>query len=310
MKTYKMLMMSLFAGAIMSSCKHDNIKDQLGPDYCSNVVDPFSRNLSRHDTLNFTKSGYDTLKAKISGNLAWNITLRGRKSGAVKRYKGVTADVLQYWKGDSDTMAFFQKDEYVDYAFAQNCQPVQYKSVFLASNPDYSKFGYLIQDFDGAGITTLYQPTDSQNFSDSISAGITSVFPAIQGTKFARFAGTPNAWYFGAITINFLGNNKLHLKLGTNDPSSIFVNFFVNSNGVATNLPVLRFKETGKDRDLKFPVSPLPGWTFVSARLSDLGVIDLSKIGTMQFNIGPSDSGKPVDLSVDFIIFTKDKPLM
>ena len=304
-------MMSLFAGAIMSSCKHDNIKDQLGPDYCSNVVDPFTRNVSRHDTLNFTKSGFDTLKAKISGNLAWNITLRGRKSGAVKRYKGVTADVLQYWKGDSDTMAFFQKDEYVDYAFSHNCQPVQYKSVLLASNPDYSKFGYLINDFDGNRdqLVTTKLSCNILNTTDSIFVGTSTEFPAMQGQGFGRMAGTPIAWYFGEYNFSSLVS-KVSSRLGTSNPAEVYINFFVNSNGCSTNLPLLRFVETGKQRDFKFPVSPQKGWTFVSKKLSEMGVVDVSKMASMIISVGPSESGKPVDLSVDFVIFTKDKPLM
>jgi hypothetical protein len=303
MKAYHFILMTLLASVLLWGCKHNNIENQLGPDYCSVVETPFKRNPK--DTLDFAKWG-DTLSAKISGNLEWNITIKGRTSRAVKRFSGVSADVLNFWLGETDTLAFFAKDEWCDMTFSNNCQPSQTKPVYLKANPNYNKIGYLLDDFEGKKLK--YVLGKSNDTVSSIYQGLDSLsFPAIQGKKFLRVAALPKNWYVGEYNMTFV---KILPNLGTSDPNEVYLNFLINNNGNKTNAIALILKETGKNRTFKIPADKLNGWNMVSVKLSDMGVVDASKVTNVIFSFGPSEIGTPVDFSLDFVIFTKGKPFI
>ena len=301
MKASHFAFIVVLTSVVFYGCKHNNIERQLGPSFCSNNDSPFLRNPK--DTLDFAKWG-DTLSAKISGNLEWHITIKGRNSQAIKRFDSVSTDILRYWKGETDTAAFFTKGEWCDIIFSNNCQPTQVKQTYLKSNPNYNKIGYLIDDFEVKINSNAALPNPIDVFSTSYNGLDSTTFPAVQGKKFLRVASSPKNWYVGDYTVKFI---KILQNLGVKDPSQVYLNFFVNNNKVTTNGVQVLLKEAGKDRAYKINAMK-DGWNFVSIKLSDIGVVDASKVTTLTFSYGPSLVTSPVDLSLDFIIFTKGKP--
>ena len=164
----------------------------------------------------------------------------------------------------------------------------------------------MLDDFEGKKLK--YVLGKSNDTVSSIYQGLDSLsFPAIQGKKFLRVAALPKNWYVGEYNMTFV---KILPNLGTSDPNDVYLNFLINNNGNKTNAIALILKETGKNRTFKIPADKLNGWNMVSVKLSDMGVVDASKVATVIFSFGPSEIGAPVDFSVDFVIFTKGKPFI
>jgi hypothetical protein len=164
----------------------------------------------------------------------------------------------------------------------------------------------LLDDFEGKILK--YTHGKSPDTVSSTYQGLDSLsFPAIQGKKFLRVAALPKNWYVGEYNMGFV---KILTNLGTSDPKDVYLNFLINNNGNKTNAVSLILKETGKNRTFKIPADKLTGWNLVSVKLSDMGVVDASKVSTVIFSFGPSLIGNPVDFSLDFVIFTKGKPFI
>ena len=270
----------LFVVSFLGSCRHAN-QEQLGPNYCSKNEESFK--ISK-DSVNFLNGDSENMTAKISGNLEWNITIKGRTSQAIKRYDSLSTDVLKYWKGETDTAAFFTKGEWCDIIFSNNCQPSQVKQAYLKSNPDYNKIGYLIDDFEVKINSGATLPNPIEVFSTSYNGLDSTTFPAVQGKKFLRLASSPKNWYVGDYRVRFI---NIFNALGTRDPSEVYLNFFVNNNQVVTNGVQVILKEAGRDRPYKINAMK-DGWNFVSLKLSDIGVVDASRVSNLTFSCGPS----------------------
>lgn len=314
MKIIKYLSLAtLLTTALLTSCKHDNF-EQLGPDYCSVIESPLSDSTKlivgnavlSSDSVDFYKNNF-TINAKLSGNLEWHIKIKGRTSNAVKYYDSISANISQIWRGESDTNIFFVKNEMCDITFSSNCQASQTKTVYLKSYADYSKLGYLLDDFEGGG-TALNFVTSS--YTDSIYGGIiNNPSLAAQGSKFSRLKGTAESWFFGSVTIPITANS-IATKLGTSVASDIYLNLFVNNNDCATNKITLNTYLSGVGKKAYPITATKPGWNFVSIKLSDIiDKVDVSKITKFEFDPGPSLQYSAVDMSLDFIMLTKGKPL-
>jgi hypothetical protein len=321
MKTFNPILITILTLMMFFGCKHNNIENQLGPDYCSVVETPFKRN--RVELLDF-KTQADTLTAKISGNLEWHLKIKGRTSHAVKYFDSVSANVLQYWKGETDTSLFFQAGEYCDMEFSNNCNPTQVATALLKSNPNYSNLGLFIDDCETpiakGGFSRDQGPTTnpvSWVFKGRDASNSVSKITAIEGTRFLRFATSgKSGWYVGAITYK-ASVGTIGTKISTfggNDPSNIYLNFYYYNNGCKTNAVQLMLDELTPPsaqpsvRQIKLPVGSLTGWNFYSIKLSDLLVLNPANLTSLVFNCGPSEFDAPVDFSVDFVMITKGKP--
>ena len=132
---------------------------------------------------------------------------------------------------------------------------------------------------------------------------------AAQGSKFTRLKGTADSWFFGSVTIPITANS-IATKLGTSVASDIYLNLFVNNNDCATNKITLNTYLSGVGKKAYPITATKPGWNFVSIKLSDIiDKVDVSKITKFEFDPGPSLQYSAVDMSLDFIMLTKGKPL-
>ncbi len=114
-------------------------------------------------------------------------------------------------------------------------------------------------------------------------------------------------WWLGGKTMPSIDFGKFKNE----SPDNLYLNFYMNVNGKSlTQLYVTLFEEDGDVRFERktFINGDFSGWKFVSLKLSDLRVLDVSKITMLDFSVNGVQPTTEAEVNLDFIIITKGAP--
>ena len=194
-----------------------------------------------------------------------------------------------------------------------NCQPIQSTLVTLKSEPDFSKTGYFVGAFETpaqSGSRTSGQFLSSTiNKINGVQVSNSSI-PALQGSKYYRFAGTPLTWFIGNVSFK-LDSTQFKTAFGEYvSAEDVNVSFWVNFNGLKTaKLTVLITEKLCPSADCRildiFNNDGKTGWFEVTKKLSDFGVKSPRGITGINFKPGPLTISQDIDISIDLIRFSK-----
>ena len=308
---------------ILFQCSCKRTTDTLGPDACPSanfkVLSPLviKDNASSSETSLDLSASYAKISAAFNEVITYKLIVTGQTSGAVYEYNGKSATIALSWYGNSTNGKYFKKGELLVYTLTNICKAESIGSgqIMLSTIIGYNGFGFKVVNFEESPALAMAQYGDFAAGACAASMKMTPASPGYeespQGGNYYRFsssctnAASGKSWYFGGA--DFTGVN--FAALGT-DPTRVYLNFF--AKGQSNSQAQMIFKETlyGSDLTRKFLANVSPGaWTLYSVKLSDIGILDPSKISTLSFNLGAAayqDVSASVDL--DLVIFTFDKP--
>lgn len=335
------IVFAVVAVLLFSTCKRDFINDFKGPAIC--VPDGFAiNNYNVTPEIDFSKKdSVVKINADFSHEVNWDLKIVGRTSKAVKRYSGKSNKINIRWLGNPDSLLFF-KNEVCDVVLAINCVKIENKYFTINKATDFSNIGFLLTDFDGNGLynkknlgflTGEWQKYGENGDGSDIIATIDVLpinTPSYQGGNyFYQKATNGEGGYYACgsqtsqkdiakpipptNTTNPCFQNNFP---GITSPDSIYVNFFLNVNGNNQSSVVPYFKIGATIYNLT--INPdWTGWKYLTYKLSDFKASSTGKPATnitlisfWGFDLQSKDKGpQTVEFAVDFILFTKGKPL-
>lgn len=316
----KILVVLLGFLLVQSACKRSS--DVLGPAACPSesfaVTAPLEvKDNASSSTTNLNLStSYANITASFNEVISYRLTLVGQTSDAKFVLDGKGNAIAYAWYGNSTNGKYFKQGEVVSYKLTNLCktEPLGMGQITITTIIGYNGFGLKLANFEDGPATSSYGDCfagvcAASGLKTPADPDYTTASP--QGGNYFHYEASctnnPSgvAWYFGGMDFN--GVN--YTSLGT-DPSRVYLNFF--AKGQANSQAQFIIKETlyGSTLSRKFLANVSDnGWTLYSVKLSDIGVIDPSKITTVSFNLGAAafqDASAVVDL--DLVLFTLDKP--
>jgi len=333
----------IFISLLLLGCKKE---DPVGPTLTDlygqfEIVEPLSHN--KPDGVDFTKDSVQ-FKGEWTIVTPWKITIKGKRSGAVKTItgKGKTLDTLVgVWNGTADGIFFKLEECDVKLSF-DNQSDIQTSSVKILGKHDYSKDGYIIESFEspitltGGSYTTL---NVRENTLDTIPEG--EYYYHLEGTEPGQAATKgPASWFIGALPNPFKAKStlgKTYFPFKDADTTTVYINFFVYGYGYPNTKILISapeddngdgvFSSTTEDSYGYEYIVTSAGWHKVSIPLSEFShsIIwiddvpykygnnkkEISKM--MEISISLVSDGKipspKVGCAIDFFIITKGKPL-
>ncbi len=156
----KVFLVSISCFGLFVSCKHTNFQNegQLGPN--SSVGADFSvsnftalSSVTNTDKVDFTGSTNTevlNVKANLSIDFPWKITISGKNSKATKVFVGTSKQIDLSWNGVSDSLTFFTIED-CDIKLEINGYQTLSTVVSIIKPTNFSNVGLVISDFDGVG---------------------------------------------------------------------------------------------------------------------------------------------------------------
>lgn len=328
------LFAALLIGISSCSCKRNFEKEFSGPLLCP--TDNFAMTTplavaaaSSGSSANFASATEAVLiTAQFNESIGWTVRIKGNTSGAVKTYTGTSNQISLSWVGQPDKAPFFVAEPItVDLILA--CKQEIYDSEgFTISTPTFLQLPGFMNDFDVSKSSPL---TPGVN-GNANSASLKRVQPGNPlnigvspqgGSYFNIHSGnepTP-VWYYGGFEINppAAAIATMTPLPGLNsDPSTVYLNFYANSNGVSNSQIQVAVIEHYKTPDAENNKSRKAnvnldwnGWKMVSIKLSDIGILDPRKIAGIQFGLGAYlHRDQVAEANLDMVIITNDAPLL
>ncbi|MFN3405205.1 MAG: hypothetical protein ACK40G_13990 [Cytophagaceae bacterium] len=297
---------SLVIAICFAGCDRYRLDDHVGPAICPSgkftYTKPFEVNQSE---VNFAVGEVAIITASFNEVVSWEMEIQGLTSGAVKRYNGRSSDVLVEWKGKSDEYSPFFQNEYCEVKLTLACLNPVTTSVKVAPN-NFMNVGRLLSDFDGSGTVTFSTPPYGL-YRDASQSGIKNapVASSPQGGNYYRIVGQADSavWFFGGTWCN-LNFSSLSVK----DPSKVYFNVFLNSNGKKNSIMSFTFVESGAQKNYNVIVD-WEGWKMHSFKLSDAGVTSVNDVKQVDIGLGSApDKGTSGEINFDFLIITENTP--
>jgi len=330
---FPVLLMVLLISVSGCSCKRNFDKEYSGPLLCPTDNfdeapghDFFVTSVSGSNPANLSSATEAVLITdQFNEVINWTVRIKGNISGALKTYTGSSNQVALSWVGQSDGQPFFVAEPItVDLILA--CRQEVYRTApFGITAPTFMQLPGFLTDFDvsklsntpnvfgGAGSTSLKKVT-------SVHAEYNTIGPSPQGGSFFNIRGSSPTpiWYYAGFEVNPANAATMSPLPGLNsDPSTVYMNFYANCNGVPNSqiqLSVLEHYKTSAAPNIKTRRKNIDltwtGWKMVSIKLSDIGILDPRKICGTSFGLANYlNQDVKAEANVDMVIFTNDKPL-
>jgi hypothetical protein len=349
MKKIVWISFAISCGILFGSCKRDFSNEFKGPGICvpdgftiiNYTVTPEVDFVPDKKPVGIKKDSVVNINADFSHEVNWELKIVGTVSNAVKKFSGKSNKISIQWLGNPDSLTFF-KNEVCDVSLAMNCVTTEKKSFLIKKASDLSNYGLLLSDFDGNGIfgSTKLGYGDREYASYGTNADGSDLIATIDvlpcdpspqgGNYFYQKATNGDGAYYACgsnTSKNTLGGNRLpagdlstpsfkNTFPGISNPDSIYVNFFINSNGNNQSSISAYFKSGS--RTFNVMINPdWKGWKYLTYKLSEFKsttdgtiVADIKTITFWGFDLQSKDKGpQTVEAAIDFILFTKGKPL-
>ncbi len=294
-----------------------------------------------NDSLDVTKTSIDfemgekpVFTAEFNKPVLWNLTITGKKSGAVKNISGLSKELNSEnaaWDGSTSTLPFFRKGE--DCTAELNISSEDTTLVLaetLTVKTAKTNSGSLVSDFEG-GINDDWD----WFFQDGVGfANLRHRTKAAQGEYYYKMFGECSwDWLIGMVNIpatDYLGET---LAL-SDDPNEVYFNVMLNFLKGQPRV-LIRFNEDDNN-DGVFDIetedsysitvqSTRSGWQQISLKYSDLVVVDengkaITPNGNNVHNPNLLDGvdilllADPLiagvsQVNMDYMIFTENEPL-
>ncbi len=322
-------------------------KEMIGPEYIAASpnffvkLDSFRVSAS---SVNFETSQV-YFNAAFSSEVTWFITIRGLKSGAVKKIIGLSSLLNSSnttWNGNHDNLTFFQMNEnaVAELSFLGSAFILRDTITILLAKK-YTSQGVVVGDdvslttFEGfEGKYNFNSPTWTYGvFSDPaelIYGGLDSITPQFQGRHAFTIKGNDANQNF------FIGGLKRVLTVAEylsipTDPESVYVNFFLYGTGNPNSYVNYTFEESdngmgtsipNKDDSYQYQFSlSHTGWKLFYVKYSQLsrstnpsyggsgnGIREPRKLRNVAFNLISSPAGNNVSVTFDMPIITFGQP--
>ncbi len=322
----------LLPAFFLLSCQHETDMFD-GP----SLIDRFGE-FQLQDSLSASTSEVDFsageqvfFTASFSKQVAWTLRVTGLESGSVKLIEGFDRELNETnasWDGTTTELPLFT---------TENClaELIIPEEDSLTISTEVSVSGARV--YEGNVITGFEEDLGSSlflgnfEFELSNSTGITSSLPAGEGDRFYFFEGTDNTvsnFFVGLIRIFPSVNNQTYFEIPSQDPSSVYLNFFLFGDLTPHTIAVVQVFTDANDSgqfeeaddqsfqlDGDFPID-FEGWKQFSFTLDEIGMSEqqISEIVGIQvllisnMNSQPTPPN-PVRFGIDYLTFTKDQPL-
>jgi hypothetical protein len=334
MKTTGQAFLCLFVFSLfMTSCKCSRTSEIVGPAACPSDNFSYSpllvKDHASSDILSLDlENSYADISISFNESISYVFIITGKTSGAIFKLNGNGNAINYKWYGNSTNGKYFEAGETLSYSLTNICkqEALAQGQIVLNSLISYSGFGIKVVNYEndpGVSFANYGEVFDCPPYdtdpatvygnSHVMTSGDGGYMASPQGGNYFHYealatigdSGDGTGWYFGGT--DFGGIN--YASLGT-DPSNVYLNFY--GKGKANSQILMQVYETAHGISLKrkFLANVSPDqWTLFSVRLSDIGILDPSKITKLSLNINAAsyqDSKAAADL--DLVIFTKDKP--
>ncbi|MDB5258104.1 MAG: hypothetical protein JWM14_2799 [Chitinophagaceae bacterium] len=331
------------------SCKRNFDKDYAGPLICptdnfavTTALTVTSQNGS--NPVDFTSSTAGVLiAAQFNEVVTWTVKIKGLTSLAVNTYTGNSNQVSLTWTGLCDSAPFFVGETVtVDLYVACKTEAVQPTVSIAITKPTFLQLPGFMSNFNyghinpaAASTPSLERPSINGNAGGNnpannlpwslyvVNPGDSgAITPSPEGGSYfnihsadeSLFAGP--VWYYGGFEMTPNNATLLSPLPGLNaDPSTVYLNFYANSNGVPNSQIQVAVVEHYGSATVKKTRSTTVnetwvGWKMNSIRLSDIGILDPRKICNIQLGLGAYlNKDVTAEANMDMVIFTNDAPL-
>jgi hypothetical protein len=302
-----------------TGCKREDIP-YIGPSVCPSSNFEVTSNLTISSAdINFMTTPKVKITASLSESIDWTLTIVGDVSGAVKEFKGAGSSINLDWYGEPSGAIFFSNED-CQMTLSIACLGVKQSVPFkINTTSNFSKLGYVLWNFDSTAPLTVYGISATVGtFSHgqyNLPGKPALISPSPQGGGYFNFKGDVKSggapiWYFGSLNANGNLNPDTLVARTSKDPSRVYYNCYINTNGKSLSQIFFTFNEGAFSRTKAFDGN-FSGWKFVSFKLSDIGVSDVSQISEMSvaFQASPTQASS-VEVNLDLAIFTLDHPLI
>ena len=336
---YIVILVSLL---LQTSCKKE--EDFRGPEInisTSNfeLVSPLK---ASSYTVDFTKKDTVTFEALFNEVCNYTIIIEGQVSGAVKTIEGQGDELLAYWNGNSDK-TFFKEEKCVVSLFVLGVDEAIQKDT-LEILKKMKAPGNLIADFEPLSSNLLvgFWEADVNGKPTKVWCERTSEV-ALQGDYAFRLTGTNHlkssnrflgvAYAKPIVGRNGVNNSGVKYRVGSEIANEVWFNVWVYGNGNDDSYLVVKFMQDDNksgdhdgslDNGFEYQIKDMSfsGWRLFSVRYDQLtaggnalygGSGDKihrpDLIAQIEFSLWSKVSGRPVSATIDYPIFTLNKPL-
>jgi hypothetical protein len=301
-----MFMVSLTCIMAMTSCKHDNFTDHVGPAMCPTADFAITQSfLPANATVNFANDSI-IFTAAFNEVISWSIKVTGRTTGASITFSGKDDNINTVWRGNPGSLVFFGV-ETADVVLTIPCREAITTTVTITGKGNFMNCGVLISDFDGNGMipNAGWARFGAPSLIGTNSSAKNAPLVSPQAPYYWHLYGTPSSssWYVGGISSPISITD-----LGTNDPDSVYFNVLLNSNSNSLGLLQIGISQNGTYYNYNVPFD-WSGWKLISFKLSDIKITNPSQVDALQFGLNcKNQPGDTPEANFDFIIFTKGQP--
>jgi len=308
------------SSAFILACSRSS--DTIGPAICpseSFVVTQdlvFKDNAGSTTSLDFSGTSYAKITMDFSEAITYKVTISGGTSGAEYLYEGKGSSIDLNWYGNATNGKSFLIGDYLTCKVTNIC-----KSEALGTGAKYLTLNSIISYNVGPwlkcvnyeDVTSFGSYDNSANIPGStltkyvVSSGPGYVASPQGGAYLHAEAQCPsNSYYFGGIGVVPSGFD--FTSLGTN-PDNVYLNVYVRGESNSQCQLIVAETVFGSPLNRKFLATASADWQLHSIKLRDMGIIDPSKIKSIDFNLGTVTPAQTCSFDTDLILFTFDKPL-
>jgi hypothetical protein len=271
-------------------------------------------------TLDLSAS-FANVSVTFNESISYAFTVTGQTSGAVFKLENTGSSINYNWYGNSSNGKYFKQGEVLAYMLTNICkaEALGQGQITLTTIIGYSGFGIKIVNFESdlgkmvANYGDVFNTAPATNYG-ALTGQMTPSSPGYvaspQGGNYFHYEATGtsgdngDAWYFGGTDFGGITYTSL-----SPNPDDVYLNFFAKGK-INTQVQMLVYEDAhGVSLKRKFLANVSPdAWKLFSVRLSDIGIINPSKITSISLNIGATayqDQTAVADL--DLIIFTTGK---
>lgn len=310
MKKSKIILNIIFFLSIglLASCKKNNFDDHIGPSICPTANFKYEAQPAvSNANVNFNTQT-QVLTASFNEEVPWSILITGTTSKSFKKYSGYGKTINITWRGNPDTLVFFQAEQ-CKAEFKIACKEAVVVPFTITNVGNFSNIGYLGFNGDAGSSGVVYGPPYGYpSPTTNTTIDMESAIPSPQGGNYLTIHGssTTPVWYFGGYDVNLTSFSS---KVGT-DPSKVYFNCFINPLGSTATVPVIVFTEGSVKRNKTISIYG-SGWQYISFPLSEANVVNPQDVSivSVTLNSYPTQATSGA-VAVDFITFTNDSPFI
>lgn len=300
----------------MFSCQRNNFKEFVGPAICPSnsfaFTSPFvvQSNGLETNKVDFSLAEIVSIQANMNEEVQWQIKIKGKTTGAVKRFSGKGKSINLKWYGEPDSSNFFGIEN-CDVTLSLPCKDDIKSNISLTGKTQFNAAGkfILINDFDNNGLSMQWYPYGALS---TATPSFTPPVPSPQGGNCYRIickADVP-VWYFGGtgtqdpkVTQSFPRNRVI-------SPDSVYFNCYLNSNGKTSTEVAINITQSVGNKTKRVVVN-WTGWKYVSFSLGSIGITNPALTTGVDFSIGAAPTqATEAEAWVDMVMYTIGAPLL